>query len=375
MHTRPKLRGALAAVLVVVGSLGLVVASAGWWLERSFLNTSHFTGTANELLDQPEIQSELTAVLVRQISNAAGTDLRLAEPFLAVIVTQVIESDAFRSVFDAAVSTTHRIVVDRNTRTIVLDLTAAYDQVKTPLEQVAPKLARQLPSRHQLEVVVLQRSQLSNAWNVIDDVKRGVLLVGFAAVMLVALGVALAQARWRALARAGWVVAGGSLGLLGALWIGRLVVEDRISDGRVADAFGAGFGVITSELVIQSIVVAAVAAVVALAASFTAIHGLGAWRPTFGHWWGRLRGMLPSPGSAPVPGATWLARSRLPRPRVETRTTHAWRALALLGLGGFTVLNPGDVARGVVVVLGLVVLYLALTEGVAAAGSPPVEPR
>ena len=43
--------------------------------------------------------------------------------------------------------------------------------------------------------------------------------------------------------------------------------------------------------------------------------------------------------------------------------THAWRGLALLGLGGFAVLNPGDVARGLVVVLGVLVLYLALTEG------------
>ena len=190
-------------------------------------------------------------MLVRQISSAAGTDLRLAEPFLATIVTQVVESDAFRTVFDEAVSTTHRIVVDRNTRKIVLDLTAAYDQIKAPLQQVAPKLARQLPSRRQLEVVVLERSQLSTAWDVIDDVKRGVLVVSIAAIALVVLGVALASERWKALARVGWVVAGGSLGLLGALWIGRLVVEDRISDGRVADAFGAGFAVITSALVVQ----------------------------------------------------------------------------------------------------------------------------
>src|SRR5260370_167677 len=80
------------AVLMVIGALGLVVASAGWWLERSFLNTAHFTETANQLLDQSAIQTELTAVLVRQISHAAGTDLRLAEPFLASIVSQVVES-------------------------------------------------------------------------------------------------------------------------------------------------------------------------------------------------------------------------------------------------------------------------------------------
>ena len=54
---------------------------------------------------------------------------------------QVVESDAFRTVFDTALSNAHRVLVDRETGTIILNLTAAYDQIKSPLEQVAPKLA------------------------------------------------------------------------------------------------------------------------------------------------------------------------------------------------------------------------------------------
>ena len=42
----------------------MVVASTGWWLERSLLNTQRFTASANRLLDQPEIQTELTVLLV-----------------------------------------------------------------------------------------------------------------------------------------------------------------------------------------------------------------------------------------------------------------------------------------------------------------------
>ena len=86
----------MATILLVLGGIGIVLASTGWWLERNFLHTSRFTGTPNDLLDQDEIQAELTNVLVRQLSAEAGTDLQVAEPFLASIVGQVVDSGAFR---------------------------------------------------------------------------------------------------------------------------------------------------------------------------------------------------------------------------------------------------------------------------------------
>jgi hypothetical protein len=66
---------------------------------------------------------------------------------------------------------------------------------------------------------------------------------------------------------------------------------------------------------------------------------------------------------------------RLPEPRTSPRTTHWWRAAGLLVIGLFAVFSPGSLTTLVVVVLGLVALYLALTEGVAAWGSPrPAKP-
>src|SRR5690242_5582750 len=112
---RRRLREVGATVLLVLGGIGLVVASTGWWLERSFLDTGRFTGTANDLLDQDEVQAELSSVLVEQLSEQAGTDLRAAEPFLAAIVAQVVDSGAFRTVFDTALSNAHRVLVDRGT--------------------------------------------------------------------------------------------------------------------------------------------------------------------------------------------------------------------------------------------------------------------
>jgi hypothetical protein len=373
-----RLRRVAATTLVVLGGLGLVLTSTGAWLERSLLDTGRFTDTANAILDQPEVQRELTHVLVQKLSSEAGTDLQIAEPFLASVVTQVVNSGAFRAVFDRAVSTAHRVVVDESTGTVILDLTDSYDQIKGPLQQVAPKLADQLPSRHQLDVVLLHRSQLTTAWDVIDAVKRAVDIIAVSSVLLLAGGLTLARVRWRAVALAGWVVAGGLAGLLLALVIGRVVLEAQIADGGVSDAAGAAFRVITRSLLVQSVVFGVVAVVVALAARFTDRHGRSAWAPTVRGWWAWLQGALPRAVDGPdgvTVGAGALARVRLPRPRVESRAVHGWRAVALLVLGLFAVLDPGGVITVLVVVVGVGVLYLAVTEGVAAAGSPTPEHR
>jgi hypothetical protein len=365
-----RVREIVATVLLALGGLGLVVASTGWWLERSFLDTARFTKTADELLDQDEIQSELTNVLVRQLSRRAGTDLQVAQPFLASIVARVVESDVFRSVFDGALSRAHRVLVDRGTETIILDLTSAYDQIKGPLEQVAPNLAEELPSRRQLEVVLLHRSQLTTAWDVIDEVKRAVVLVTVGALLFLAAGVATAVERWRALARGAWIVAGAGGVLVAALLAARVVLRSRIDDGVLADAVVAAFRVITTPLVVQTIVVVVLAVLVAAAARFTARAGLPAWRPAAERGWEWVSGAIPREGAT-----TTLARLRIPAPRVDSRGARAVRAMALAGFGLLAVLEPAGIASALVVLGGVALLVLAVFEGVAAWRAPARRPQ
>ena len=365
MGDRRRLREIGATILLVIGGIGLVVASTGWWLERNFLSTERFTGTANRILDQDEVQAELTSVLVRQLSRQAGTNLQVAEPFLASIVGQVVDSDAFRTVFDAALSNAHRVLVDRNTGAIILNLTDAYDQIKGPLEQVAPKLADELPSRKQLEFVLLHRSQLTTIWDVIDDVKRVVGFLTIGAGLLLAAGVALAVERWRALARGAWIVAGSGAVLVLALFGARTVLRSRIADGVLADAVVASFRVITTPLVVQSLVLVVLAVVVGVAARFTASAGLPAWRPAAQGVWGRVVGAVPTEGSASA-----VARLHLPAPRVDFRGARLLRAAVLAGAGAFAVFEPANVASALVVVGGIMLFVLAALETVAAWNVP-----
>jgi hypothetical protein len=386
VNSSQRARRILAAMLLVVGGLGLAVASTGWWLERNFLNTERFTGTANDMLDQPDTQDAITHVLVRQISSAAGQNLELAEPILASVVQNVVSSDAFRAIFDRALAAAHDLLVDRDSEQIVLDLTDTYDRIKAPLEQFAPGLAADLPSREELRVVVLERSQLTTAWDAVDLVKGVIAGVTVAALVLLAAGIALSFERWRALALAAWILVGTLAFVLLALVVARSVIPGRISDTVYARAAKTGFGVITHGLVVQSIALAVIASVVAVAGAWTQRHGISAWADAFRRGRGRIEALFPrrapSPGPADEPapvvanaGATeavpelTLAIDRL-LARGGTRNQHAWRAVALLGGGLFAVLAPGGLTTLVVILLGVGALYLAVVEGVAALRAP-----
>jgi hypothetical protein len=376
----------MATVLLVVGGLGLAVTSTGWWLERNFLNTERFTGTANNMLDEVDTQDAITHVLVRQVSSAAGRNLELAEPILASVVQNVVNSDAFRAIFDRALAAAHNLLVNRDAEQIVLDLTDTYDRIKAPLEQFAPGLAADLPSSEELRVVVLERSQLTTAWDAVDLVKGIITGVTVAALVLLAAGIALSFERWRALAIAAWILVGTLAFVLLALVVARAVFPDRIPGAVYARAAKTGFGVITHGLVVQSIALAVIAAVVAIAAGWTQRHGISAWADAFRRVWRRIEPLIPRRAPSPRPAesptpvvATAGATEPVPElahaidrllARGGARSQHGWRAVALLGVGLFAVLAPGGLTTVVVILLGVGALYLAVVEGVAALRAP-----
>ena len=365
MGTGQRARCIASIALVVLGAIALVVASTGRWLERSLLDTDNFTNRANAILDRPEIQAELTHVLVRELSKTAGTDLRIAQPFLAGIVAQVVDSDVFRSVFDRALTTAHSVLVDRETGQIILHLTGAYELVRGPLEQVAPKLAAELPSKRQLDILLLKRSQLTTVWDVIDRVERAVEVVTVVALVLLIAGVALD--RWRALARAGFTIVGAVVVLLLGLLVGRFVLTAQADDQTLSDALRAAYRVLVESLVVQSVIIAVVALVVALLALYVSRHEIGAWRRLPRDAWSWVTGVVPNAAG----GVESVRALRLPGPKDDSRGVRLLRALALLAVGMFAVMEPDALTDALAIVLGVVVLYLAAMEAVAAWHAPP----
>lgn len=387
-----------AAVLAVLGVVLLLASSYGWWAKRYFLDSARFTAKADQILDEPAVQDALAVAITDEISAASGRDLRIAQPFVATIVGEIVESSQFRAVFDAAVSRLHRAVVGGGARDAVLDLSAIVDEVRDALEPVAPDLADEIPSGERVRVTLLDETQLETIYdttNLIEDIVIGLTV---ATVIVLGAAIALSPRRWRTLALAGWVTLGVFVVSLLVVRVGRSVVGSFPDRSEYADAAEAAYRVITRGLVVQGLVFAVMGLLVGLGASWTdrnggwaaiqrAVRDAVAWiRAQVPRRAPAPAGAAPeavvataAPTAAPDAGGrvevAGVLAPRLPEPHQRPRTVRWWRAAALVVLGLFAILSPGSLTTVVVVLLGVVALYLAVTEALAAWATPRDTPR
>jgi hypothetical protein len=400
-------RRILASILVVIGALLLLLSSFGWWADRYFLDSERFTNKANQILDRSEVQDALAFAITKQISEQSGRDLSLAEPVIQSIVGNIVASSPFQKIFDTAVLRAHHAVVEGGAREMVLNLSDAVDNVRSALKPIAPNLAKKIPKGETVEVKVLSKTQLDTVYDVTNIVKKGVIGITVLAVLLMAGGIALSPRRWRTLALAGWVTLGCFAISIVAVAVGRPVTGSFIAEDTYSDAAQATYQVITRGLLVQGVIFALLGLIAGLAGGW--IDRNGGWAAVTsaskrgGTW---MRDQMPkraaptpvaavavgtaagsgedvSPGASPTgePAgamagvvASGVLAPRLPEPKRRARSAHWWRAAALLVVGLFAVFSPGSLTTIVVVLIGLALLYLAITEALAAWASPK-EPR
>ena len=401
-------RRILASILVVVGALLLLLSSFGWWAERYFLNSDRFSAKANQILEREEVQDALAFAITQQISEQSGRDLSLAEPVIQSIVREIVTSDPFQKIFDTAVLRAHHAVVEGGAREMVLNLSDSVDNVRRALRPVAPNLAQKIPKGETVEVRILDKTQLDTVYEITNLVKRGVIGITVLAVLFLAGGVALSPRRWRTLALAGWVTLGFFAFSIVAVAVGRPVPGSFIAEDTYSDAAQSAYKVITRGLLVQGVIFAVLGLLVGLLAGWIDRHGGwaaamattkrgGAWMrdqmpkkaapvPAIagvGGDGGTVEGEAVSPGASPTGApasamagvvASGVLAPRLPEPKHRARTAHWWRAAALVVIGLFAVFSPGSLTNVVVILIGLGLLYLAITEALAAWASPK-EPK
>jgi len=397
-----------ASILAVVTAFLLLLTTLGWWADRYFLNSERFASTADKIVDQEDVQHALTVAITDEISDAAGTDLQIAQPFIGSIVTGVVQSDQFQRLFEEAVLRLHRAVIGGGAREAVLDLTTVVDRVRNAIEPIAPDLADNIPEGEKLRVRILDKSQLDTVYDSVNLVKDLVLLLTVVTVLFFAAAIVVSPRRWRTLALTGWVVFGMFLVRLLAQRLGRGVVGGFAEREEYRAAAESTYKVILHGLMVQTVVVIVIALIVALFAGWTDRHG--GWAAVTaavrrGTDWTKQQ--LPTKAPAPAPALATagvgavavdapegtdtveappapeagtravvegVLAPRLPEPKGPPRAAHWWRAAGLLVLGLYAVFSPASLTTFVVVALGLAALYLALTEGIAAWGSPKPEP-
>jgi hypothetical protein len=326
------------------------------------------------------------------------------------IVREIVGSDAFQGIFDDAVLRAHHAVVKGGAHQLVLNLSEAVDNVRSALRPIAPNLAKKIPKGEQVEVKILSKTQLDTVYNITNIVKKGVIATTIVSLLFLAGGVALSSRRWRTLALAGWVTLGFFAFSIVAVAVGRPITGSFIAEDTYSDAARAAYKVITRGLLVQGVIFCVLGLVVGLLAGW--IDRNGGWAAATaatkrgGAW---LRDQMPkkaaptpvpavlaaTDGAAPAPVevlspgvsargehagalagvvASGVLAPRLPEPKRRVRSAHWWRAAALLIVGLFAVFSPGSLTDIVVILIGLALLYLSVTEALAAWASPK-EPR
>jgi hypothetical protein len=335
------------------------------------------------------------------------------------IVREIVDSDAFKGIFDAAVLRAHRAVVEGDAREMVLDLSESVDNVRSALRPIAPNLAKKIPAGEKVEVKILSKTQLDTVYDVTNGVKKGVIAITVVSLLFIAGGIALSPRRWRALALAGWVTLGFFAFSIVAVAIGRPITGSFIAEDTYSDAAQSSYKVITRGLLVQGVIFCILGLVVGLLAGWIDRHG--GWAAAMdagkrGGGWvrdqmpkkavpvtvaaadgGTVTAVAVDPGDADTaavegdvsPGAattgepvgamggivaSGVLAPRLPEPKRRARSGHWWRAAALLVIGLFAVFSPGSLTNIVVVLIGVGLVYLAITEALAAWASPK-EPR
>lgn len=374
-----------AAVLLTLGGVGIVLSSVGFWLEGSFLSTNEFTKLAGTTLARKPVQDGLARAVVREIEHRAGHQLKLAEPFIRSVVESIVSSDPFREVFDKSVSTAHHVLVTRDTEDLVLNLTSTLDDIRAVLKEVAPGLAKDLPEGKDLRITLGKRSQLPAVWDWVQRVDRAINVLPWIAVALVAVGIGVAPRRWRALAILGWVAIGCCAVLLLGIGVARQQLLSRIHDSAYQSGAGSAWNVLSHSLIVQLIVLGAFMGIVAVVARWTDRNGgMSVYPVVVRRTWTSARDAAEGaglPADRPlVPVITGLVASglrwRLPEPEGNQRLHHAWRAGGLGVVGITALMFPSFVTSTLVLLLGIALFYLAVTEGLAAHRAPhPIDPE
>lgn len=172
LHTRKRrkgrVRGVLAVVGVVLSCVLLLAACLGVFVRRSFFKTDNFSNRAGELIDDPGVQSALSAYLTEQINQLIDPQEIFAEALpdraqiLAIPLTGAVEgfvgdqvatfvaSDTFAELWKTAVSTAHSEAVrvlegdtpllEESNDQIVINLLPVINSVLAQIGEQSPEI-------------------------------------------------------------------------------------------------------------------------------------------------------------------------------------------------------------------------------------------
>jgi hypothetical protein len=377
---RPAWRRALAAVALLFGCLLLLIGNLAVFARTLVFDTDTFAdvvapkeadekviaGVADTLSDKivmsTRVQDRIQELTPRDNALVAAAVTNAAENVIDTTVRAVVRSDQFRSLWRGIVVKAHerfvKLVEDGDSEPVLLNLRPAVEEVDQRLEARGIDLIDDATLDDVSEVVALRRAQIDDARESLDLIRRLVIVVSIAAVVLIAAAVALAPDRRRMLARAGVgiVIAMVATGL--ALRIVRRAVTDRVEVDVRRQAVESLWGRLFETLYQRTAALAVLGLVIALGAWLAGPSRLAVGLRT------RVRSIRGGEAGEPAPEPSGLGRV-LGAHRTGVR-------LAILAVAaGVLLLLPGVSALAIVVVALVALAAIIVVEILAA---PPRAP-
>lgn len=162
----------VATLLVVLGSVLALVGGVALYARQEIFDADNFAQRAAVSLRNGDVRSEISDQIVDQIIEQGSGELIQAKPLLEAVVSNVLDSAPFRSIFRKAVVQVHRAVFSRDEGSIVLNLADTGQVVVGAAKALAPGVARRIPRDVEPGLVeISDRSFATDTLRVADDVR------------------------------------------------------------------------------------------------------------------------------------------------------------------------------------------------------------
>lgn len=228
----------LAAPLIALGVVGL-------WAQRTLGDVETFAALAGDILEQPEVRTELAVVIVDPALEGADPELRAQRAFIVTTTASVLGSPRFVPAFEDVLRRAHRRLVEGE-GAVRLELEPSLDLVVAEVERLSPEVAAELARVDPPEPEVVSAEQADRLRGFLAferTVSVALLVVGVVAVVA-----AVLVGGGRVLLPFGATLAGVCLLVFGMLLLGRELLLGEIAPASRADAAKAAWNVVISDL-------------------------------------------------------------------------------------------------------------------------------
>lgn len=331
--------------LLVAASIALLLGGVTLYARAAILDSREFADRATATLEDDSVRAIVSQRLVDQLIEQGSAELIQARPLLEAAVAGALDTRAFQAVFERAAENVHTLLFQRERGSIVLDLADAGIVVVSALRAIAPKVAKEVPRDVEGALIDLSDRQFATEMlEVASQVRFTGLALPLLALLLLVASIVLASDRRRA-----FVEAGVALGIVAALVVIGLIVAEAIVMASIDDpesraAARAVWDSFLGDLRVLAMGVGALGIVFAATAASVVV------REEVEDWVTRLR--------------------RIATTQPRARVWRLARALAIVGISLFVILQPEYSLEVAVVILGGYGLFFGVGEALQVVAPP-----